>query len=109
MVKFDLLKFYSKLEVFSFELLSHLLLLLVLSDHVFDFGVEFVVDVDILTQVNQPVGLLILDEHVCFYLHEWLESNALYLGLKIVVLFLELLYVVVFAGDLALSLGKFTL
>jgi hypothetical protein len=70
MVEFYLLKFYSKLEVFSFELLYHLFLLLVLSDHIFDFAFEFVVDVDILTQVDQPVGLLVLNEHVCFDLHE---------------------------------------
>jgi hypothetical protein len=70
MVELYLLKFYSKLEVFSFELLNHFLLLLVLSDHIFNFAFEFVVDVDILTQVDQPVGLLVLNEHVCFDLHE---------------------------------------
>lgn len=48
MVEFNLLKSDGKLEVFRLKLLDHLLLLLVLGDHVFDFAFKFVVDVNVL-------------------------------------------------------------
>jgi hypothetical protein len=81
-------------------------LLLVLCDHVLDFGVKFVVDVDILAQVDKAICFLILDEHVSFYLHEGLETYALNFCLKVIVLLLKLLDVMVFSSDLALGLGQ---